>query len=200
MLDIDVFQIEVLKPDRVGRAVQRIIDFFAAQQRPHDPDIFGEGFDAHRRLTHGAHRRVAGAKADKGAARRQPVDRGDRVRRHRRQPQAADRQPGAEFDRARLLRRQGQNRPGVGTDQMAVGGPAIVVAKILGMGDETDLVDFRPGDAKFHARSLYSWRWPDWGYQLPIFAIDAQGSCSGSLSPVCSNSIEMLSGERIKAM
>ncbi len=37
-------------------------------------------------------------------------------------------------------------------------------------------------------------------YQTPVFGIDAQGSRFGRASPVCSNSIEMLSGERTNAM
>src|SRR5690606_41344358 len=37
-------------------------------------------------------------------------------------------------------------------------------------------------------------------HQLPVFGIEAQGSRGGSGSPFCSSSIEMLSGERTKAM
>ena len=37
-------------------------------------------------------------------------------------------------------------------------------------------------------------------YQAPVFGIEAQGSCGGSGSPSCRISIEMLSGERTKAM
>jgi hypothetical protein len=38
------------------------------------------------------------------------------------------------------------------------------------------------------------------GYQTPVFDIDAQGSLGASASPFCSNSIEIRSGERTKAM
>lgn len=38
------------------------------------------------------------------------------------------------------------------------------------------------------------------GYQCPILGADNQGSCFGKGSPFCNNSIEILSGERIKAM
>jgi hypothetical protein len=38
------------------------------------------------------------------------------------------------------------------------------------------------------------------GHQTPVFGIDAQGSIGGSASPSCSSSIEILSGERMKAM
>ena len=37
-------------------------------------------------------------------------------------------------------------------------------------------------------------------YHLPVFGIEAQGSCFGLGSPFCRNSIEILSGERMKAM
>jgi hypothetical protein len=37
-------------------------------------------------------------------------------------------------------------------------------------------------------------------YQTPVFAIDAQGSAGSSGAPCCNNSIEILSGVRIKAM
>ena len=37
-------------------------------------------------------------------------------------------------------------------------------------------------------------------YQLPIFSIEAQGSCGGRASPACNSSIDTLSGERTKAM
>ena len=37
-------------------------------------------------------------------------------------------------------------------------------------------------------------------YHAPVFAIEAQGSRGGSLSPFCSSSIEMPSGERMNAM
>ena len=37
-------------------------------------------------------------------------------------------------------------------------------------------------------------------YHLPVFGIDAHGSCFGFGPPFCKNSIEMLSGERTKAM
>ena len=37
-------------------------------------------------------------------------------------------------------------------------------------------------------------------HQWPLFSIDAHGSCGGNESPFWSNSIEMLSGERTKAM
>ena len=35
-------------------------------------------------------------------------------------------------------------------------------------------------------------------YHSPIFSIDCHGSCSGSASPDCNNSIEIPSGERMK--
>src|SRR5690606_38176958 len=37
-------------------------------------------------------------------------------------------------------------------------------------------------------------------YHLPTLGIDAQGSCGGFAPPFCSSSIEMLSGERTKAI
>ena len=37
-------------------------------------------------------------------------------------------------------------------------------------------------------------------YQCPMFSADTHGSCGGSACPFCSNSIEILSGERINAM
>ena len=37
-------------------------------------------------------------------------------------------------------------------------------------------------------------------YHLPVFGIEAQGSCFGLGAPFCKNSIEILSGERMKAM
>ncbi len=37
-------------------------------------------------------------------------------------------------------------------------------------------------------------------YQDPVLPIDAQGSAFGRASPRCSSSIEILSGERTKAM
>ena len=36
-------------------------------------------------------------------------------------------------------------------------------------------------------------------YHVPVFGIDAQGSCLGLAPPFCRSSIEMLSGERTKA-
>src|SRR4029079_12914342 len=38
------------------------------------------------------------------------------------------------------------------------------------------------------------------GYHFPVFPIDFHGSCGGLGEPLCSNSIECLSGERTKAM
>jgi len=38
------------------------------------------------------------------------------------------------------------------------------------------------------------------GYHLPVLAMEAQGSCLGSDSPFCKSSMEILSGERTKAM
>jgi hypothetical protein len=37
-------------------------------------------------------------------------------------------------------------------------------------------------------------------HHFPTFCIDAQGSCFGSGLPFCNSSMEMLSGERMKAM
>jgi len=37
-------------------------------------------------------------------------------------------------------------------------------------------------------------------YQTPVFGIDVHGSAGGFASPFCSNSTEMLSGERTNAM
>ena len=37
-------------------------------------------------------------------------------------------------------------------------------------------------------------------YHLPVFGIEAQGYCFGSGLPFCNSSIEMLSGERTKAI
>src|SRR5688572_24476332 len=37
-------------------------------------------------------------------------------------------------------------------------------------------------------------------YQLPVFGIDFQGSAGGRAPPFCRSSMEMLSGERTKAM
>ena len=38
------------------------------------------------------------------------------------------------------------------------------------------------------------------GYHFPVFCIDFQGSAAGRAAPFWSSSIEMLSGERMKAM
>ena len=38
------------------------------------------------------------------------------------------------------------------------------------------------------------------GYQWPVLSMLAQGSEGSSRSPFCNSSIEILSGERIKAM
>jgi hypothetical protein len=37
-------------------------------------------------------------------------------------------------------------------------------------------------------------------YQLPVLGIDAQGSAFGRAAPFCKSSIEIRSGERMKAM
>lgn len=37
-------------------------------------------------------------------------------------------------------------------------------------------------------------------YQVPVFAIEAQGSAAGLASPFCSSSIEMPSGDLMNAM
>jgi hypothetical protein len=37
-------------------------------------------------------------------------------------------------------------------------------------------------------------------HHLPVFGIDSHGSCLGFASPLCSSSMEMLSGERMNAM
>ncbi len=37
-------------------------------------------------------------------------------------------------------------------------------------------------------------------HQVPVFPIDAQGSCGASGAPACRNSIEIPSGVRMKAM
>ena len=39
-----------------------------------------------------------------------------------------------------------------------------------------------------------------YAFERPVFVIDAQGSLGGSASPFCRSSIEMLSGDRTKAM
>ena len=37
-------------------------------------------------------------------------------------------------------------------------------------------------------------------YHFPVFCIEAHGSCLGLGLPFCNSSMEMLSGERMKAM
>ena len=39
-----------------------------------------------------------------------------------------------------------------------------------------------------------------WAYQTPTFGMDFQGSAGASAAPFCSSSIEILSGERTKAI
>ncbi len=48
--------------------------------------------------------------------------------------------------------------------------------------------------------SAYSMKFVGRCYQTPVFSMEAQGSSGGSGSPLCSSSMEMLSGVRINAM
>ena len=48
--------------------------------------------------------------------------------------------------------------------------------------------------------STYSMKFVDGCYQTPVFSMEAQGSSGGNGSPLCSSSMEMLSGVRINAM
>ena len=48
--------------------------------------------------------------------------------------------------------------------------------------------------------STYSMKFVDRCYQTPVFSMEAQGSSGGNGSPLCSSSMEILSGVRINAM
>lgn len=58
---------------------------------------------------------------------------------------------------------------------------------------------FRQMNEGLNQSGPLSFRWSS-GYHAPTFGIDAQGSALGSGSPICSNSIEIWSGERTNAI
>ena len=150
VVEIDEAMLAHLEPDRVGLAVQRVVDLFAAEQGADGLHVRLERSEAHRLLAERAHRGVAGAEPDEAAAGREAVDGGDAVRRHRREPEPGHVHPGAEAHAPRLLGGQGQHRPAVRPDHLAVGDPAVRVAEVLGVGDVADLVDLGVDDAEVH--------------------------------------------------
>src|SRR5689334_22872862 len=56
------------------------------------------------------------------------------------------------------------------------------------------------GSAGGGASGRRSWRCTTDAHHLPVFFIEAHGSCGGSAAPFCNSSIECLSGERTNAM
>ena len=57
-----------------------------------------------------------------------------------------------------------------------------------------------PGNPLVANPSAYNMKFVDRCYQTPVFFMEAQGSSGGNGSPLCSSSMEMLSGVRINAM
>ena len=82
MIQVQIAQFCVLKPDGLGHAVKGVIDFLAIQQCPNNTDVFGEVLDASRPLSHSSHSCVAGANTHEGAPRRQAGGSGDTVSCH----------------------------------------------------------------------------------------------------------------------
>jgi hypothetical protein len=108
VVQIDEAMLAHLEPDRMGLALQRVVDLLASQQRSHDLDVLAERRQPHRPATEQAQRRVTGAEADEAPPWRQPVDRRDAVRHDRRQPQRRHVHAGTDTHGTRRLRSTAQ--------------------------------------------------------------------------------------------
>src|SRR5262249_51463250 len=91
------------------------------------------------------------------APRRETVERGHGRHMDRGDARAADGDPGPEAEPARLPRGQGQHGVAVREQHLAVGDPDRVVAELLGVIEEADLVHVRHrADGKTYGLYLYS--------------------------------------------
>ena len=156
MADVDEARVGMQEADvgalaSLGAVSQRIVDFLAVQQRAQHAQVFAEGAGLDRVLAHDTHRGVAGADAQEGAAGRQLVDGGDRMRGDRRQPHAGHRHAGAEPDARSVGRRQRQHGVGIGIEHLQIGRPGGVVAHRLEIDEQPPVRYARDDrDSEFH--------------------------------------------------
>ncbi len=109
-LRIDQAELGIEQPDQPGLALDRGFDRLAAQQRHDDPEIVFHLGQPDRAKPHRPPSGEAGADPEIDPPRRQFVQRGKSVRRHRGKPVRRDQDAGAEPDLRRLHRRRGQGR------------------------------------------------------------------------------------------
>ncbi|CAN5727786.1 hypothetical protein BH10PSE6_BH10PSE6_41620 [soil metagenome] len=151
MLDIDKAPVGMQEADLLPLAVQLVLDLLAVQEGTQHTQILAEGARLHRVLAHHAHRGVAGADAEEGAAGRELVNGGDRVRRDRGESHRRHGDAGAEPDARGVGRRERQHRIGVRVEHLRIGRPGAVVAHRLEVDEELPVRDARnDGDTEFH--------------------------------------------------
>ena len=104
-------------------------------------------------MPHAAHRGVAGSDREVDPSRREAVQGRHRGDVHGRDPGAADRDAGPEAKAGGLPGGEGEHRVAVGEQHLAVRRPDRVVAEVLGVGVEADLVDVgHDAYSELHAR------------------------------------------------
>ena len=146
--------------------------------RPRQPDQLGAGKEFRGAAFRGHDVAVLVAQ-DRAKRRRQTGQRkriGGRAGEDRKDGNIAFEQPG----------KAGRQALGDGIMAIGQGGPAI------GLFERRP--DLRQGAIGIVGSEIHA------PYQLPVLAIEAQGSFGGSAAPSCSNSMEIPSGERIKAI
>ena len=182
-LEADEAHLPVLEPDRPRHAVMGELDLLAVEEPAHDAEIVPEGGGFHRLVSHDAHGGVARADAEKGAAGREAVDGGDRMRGHRGEPRARYRHAGAEADARGVGGRQRQHGVAVRPDHLAVRRPAGIVAELLGELQRLPLVDLGVD----HRAELHGGFLPSVGgdYSAPLSA--GIPVCPGPLYPCAAN-------------
>jgi hypothetical protein len=132
-----------------------VVDFLAMEQRAQHTQILAERLGLDRVLAHDPHGGVARADAEKNPAGRELVDRGDGMRRHRREPNASHRDTRSQPNARGIGSRQRKRRVGVGIEHLGVGRPGTVVAHRLQIDEQRPVADARRDrDTEFHGRGL----------------------------------------------
>ena len=152
-LEVHVLELVHQHPDRSADPVELVVHHLAGEERPEHPQVLGVFADPHRALAHAAHRGVAGPDREVDPPRREAVQGRHRGDVHGRDPGAADRDAGSEAKAHGLPGGEGEHRVAVGEQHLAVRRPYRVVAEVLGVGVEADLVDVgHDAYSELHAR------------------------------------------------
>jgi hypothetical protein len=155
VLCVDQPEFGIEQADQAGFAFDLGLDRLAAQQRHDDPDIFlhvGEldGAEPHRTPSG-----KPGADPEIDASRRQLVERGKGVGRHRRDSVRRDQDTGAQPDARRLDRRRCHRHKRVGAQHLGVVEPSAAEPQLLGTPHDPPRIGVGwDGDGEFHSHSI----------------------------------------------